>query len=154
HQLGQSKSTFRRDLGRGRELLGSRLARRGVTLSAALLAPLLCESAAEAALPASLLAATASAVTEVAAGEAGPAAGLWAGAVTLADGLLRSGLPARLKPLGVLLLAALAAGVGAAVVTWAAPPGESPPPSANREGPVPTAERAEDPPAVAAGLAC
>src|SRR5262249_38360606 len=39
--LGQSKSTCRRNLERGRELLGSRLARRGVTLSAALFAPLL-----------------------------------------------------------------------------------------------------------------
>jgi RNA polymerase sigma factor (sigma-70 family) len=50
YRLGLSKSTLRRRLERGRRLLQSRLARRGVTLSAGLFAPLLSESAASAAL--------------------------------------------------------------------------------------------------------
>ncbi|MCI0457688.1 MAG: hypothetical protein L0Z62_12020, partial [Gemmataceae bacterium] len=44
-RLGWSKSTFRRRLERGRGLLQIRLARRGVTLSAGLVAPLLSEPA-------------------------------------------------------------------------------------------------------------
>ncbi|HJZ57056.1 MAG TPA: sigma-70 family RNA polymerase sigma factor [Gemmataceae bacterium] len=42
-ELGQTKSTFRRHLERGRELLGARLARRGVGLSAAFAAVLCSE---------------------------------------------------------------------------------------------------------------
>src|SRR5579884_2570210 len=55
--LGWSKSTFRRRLECGRKRLGSQLARRGITLSAALTAPLLLDGAATAAVP-PLLAAT------------------------------------------------------------------------------------------------
>jgi RNA polymerase sigma factor (sigma-70 family) len=49
-RLGLSKSTFRRRLERGRGVLQTRLARRGVTLSAGLFAALLSESSASAAL--------------------------------------------------------------------------------------------------------
>ncbi len=55
--LGWSKSTFRRRLESGRKRLGSQLARRGVTLSAALTAPLLIDGGARASVP-PLLAAT------------------------------------------------------------------------------------------------
>jgi RNA polymerase sigma factor (sigma-70 family) len=55
--LGWSKSTFRRRLECGRQRLGSQLARRGITLSAALTAPLLIDGAATASVP-PLLAAT------------------------------------------------------------------------------------------------
>src|SRR5262249_25492247 len=55
-RLGQSKSTFRRNLERGRERLGVRLTRRGVTLSAALFALLLSECAVSAAVPSALAA--------------------------------------------------------------------------------------------------
>ncbi len=44
-QLGRAKSTLRRQLERGRELLGLRLARRGVALSAGLAAALISDSA-------------------------------------------------------------------------------------------------------------
>jgi RNA polymerase sigma factor (sigma-70 family) len=54
-QLGWSLGTLRGRLERGRELLRSRLTRRGLTLSAALLAGLLSERAASAALPATLV---------------------------------------------------------------------------------------------------
>lgn len=49
--LGWSKNTFRRRLERGRDVLGRRLTRRGVTLSAALSAPLLADASVQAALP-------------------------------------------------------------------------------------------------------
>jgi RNA polymerase sigma factor (sigma-70 family) len=50
-QLGWSKNTFRRRLESGRNALGRRLARRGITLSAALSAPLLADPVANASLP-------------------------------------------------------------------------------------------------------
>ncbi len=56
--LGWSKSTFRRRLEQGRNTLGRRLTRRGVTLSAALSAPLLADAATQAALPPLLIAST------------------------------------------------------------------------------------------------
>jgi RNA polymerase sigma factor (sigma-70 family) len=58
HRLGWSKSTLRRRLERGRRLLKVRLARRGVTLSAGLVATCLSGPAASAAVPATLTAAT------------------------------------------------------------------------------------------------
>ncbi len=57
-QLGWSKNTFRRRLESGRNALGRRLTRRGITLSAALTAPLLIDCAAQASLPPLLAAAT------------------------------------------------------------------------------------------------
>jgi RNA polymerase sigma factor (sigma-70 family) len=57
-RLGWSKSTLRRRLEHGRRLLHSRLARRGVTLSAGLCAPLLSQPTAAAALSNALLAST------------------------------------------------------------------------------------------------
>jgi len=56
--LGWSKSTFRRRLEQGRDTLGRRLTRRGVTLSAVLSAPLLVDAEAKAALPPLLVAST------------------------------------------------------------------------------------------------
>ena len=56
--LGWSKSTFRRRLEQGRDTLGRRLTRRGVTLSAALSAPLLADATTQAALPPLLIANT------------------------------------------------------------------------------------------------
>ncbi len=50
-QLGVSKAVFRRRLEYGRDQLGRQLARRGLTLSAALSAPLLADAATQAALP-------------------------------------------------------------------------------------------------------
>jgi RNA polymerase sigma factor (sigma-70 family) len=74
HQLGWSKITCRRHLERGRKLLGVRLARRGVTLSAALLGPLLTECAAAAAVSPALIASTCKAVAALATEKAAAAA--------------------------------------------------------------------------------
>ena len=57
-QLGVSKAVFRRRLEYGRDQLGRRLARRGLTLSAALSAPLLADAATQAALSPLLVATT------------------------------------------------------------------------------------------------
>ncbi len=68
--LGWSKSTFRRRLEQGRDTLGRRLTRRGVTLSAALTAPLLANAPTQAALPPLLAASTIRAGLAAATGQA------------------------------------------------------------------------------------
>jgi RNA polymerase sigma factor (sigma-70 family) len=84
-QLGRSPGAVKGMLERGRELLRSRLARRGVTLSAASLAAVLSENTLSAAVPAALADATLKAALLFAAGQA-TAAG---GAAALAEGVLR-----------------------------------------------------------------
>jgi RNA polymerase sigma factor (sigma-70 family) len=115
-RLAQSKSTFRRNLERGRELLGGRLTRRGVTLSAALFAPLLSECAAPAAVPSALASSTTAAAATFAAGKAVTAL-VSARALILAQGLVQPMLSAKVKCVCVLLLftAALAGFGGAAL---------------------------------------
>ena len=72
-ELGWSESTLRGRLERGRDLLQARLTQRGVTLSAALLAPVLTQNAASA-LPGLLVGSTVNAATTIAAGK--PLAGV------------------------------------------------------------------------------
>jgi RNA polymerase sigma factor (sigma-70 family) len=114
-RLGQSKSTFRRSLERGRELLGVRLTRRGVTLSAALFALLLSECAASAAVPLALAVSTTGAAVALAAGK-GVGALASARALALAGGLAQSALSAKVKAVCVLLGAAVLAGFGGTAV--------------------------------------
>jgi RNA polymerase sigma factor (sigma-70 family) len=115
-RLGQSKSTFRRNLERARELLGSRLTQRGVTLSAALFAPLLSECVASAAVPSALAASTTEAAAALAAGKA-IAALASARAILLAQGAIQPILPAKVKCACVLLLGAVLIGFGGAAMT-------------------------------------
>jgi RNA polymerase sigma factor (sigma-70 family) len=134
-RLGWSKSTCRRKLECGRELLGARLARRGVTLSAILLAPLLSECTAVAALPPELLAATAKGLVALAAGKvegalSGSTTLVSDRAVALAEGLQPVGLAWQWKLLGTLAVAVLLAGFGGALVFWA-------PQNSRREAPLP-----------------
>jgi RNA polymerase sigma factor (sigma-70 family) len=151
-QLGWSKSTCRRNLERARELLGGRLARRGVTLSAALLAPLLCESAVSAAVSPELIASAAKAAADVA---VGTAAAVPARVAALAGGLARSGVACKWKLLAVLVLAVFVAGIGGAAVTRNAPP-DKPPPSTRHEedvsAPAPAEDRVAPRPDVAARM--
>jgi RNA polymerase sigma factor (sigma-70 family) len=95
-QLGWSLATLKRRLTRGRELLRARLARRGLTLSAALIAP--------------LLAADRSAAASMKPALGDPSAR----AVALAEGALQAMTMVKLKMVAVLVLAAgfLAAGSG------------------------------------------
>jgi RNA polymerase sigma factor (sigma-70 family) len=160
-QLGCSKITCRRNLERARELLGSRLVRRGVTLSAVLLASLLSECAANATVPPTLIASAAQAGAALAAGQEAAAVAVTSGrAVALADGLVQSALAGNWKPLGVLLLAVLLAGVGSAVMTRDAPPAEPPPRTIAGDENTPTAttapaaDRAEEPPNLAPLTEC
>jgi RNA polymerase sigma factor (sigma-70 family) len=101
-QLGWSKSTVRRRLERGRRLLQTRLARRGVTLSAGLCAPLLSESGAFAGLPRALMAATVKTALSFGSGQAAGAGA--ARPVALAEGVLRGMALAPAKLAAVLLL--------------------------------------------------
>jgi RNA polymerase sigma factor (sigma-70 family) len=68
-RLGWSKSTFRRRLERARDLLGRRLNRRGLALSAALSAPLLTGTSANALVPPALTATTTRAALLVGSGQ-------------------------------------------------------------------------------------
>jgi RNA polymerase sigma factor (sigma-70 family) len=131
-RLGQSQGTFRRNLERGRELLGGRLTRRGVTLSAALFAPLVSECAVSAAVPSALAASTTDAAAALVAGKAirGLAS---ARALKLAQGLVEPGLSAKVKCVCLLMLATVFAGLGGAALPKDTRPVESTPPPAARQ---------------------
>jgi RNA polymerase sigma factor (sigma-70 family) len=113
--LGWSVATLRGRLERGRLLLGNRLARRGVTLTASLLAVLLGQHAALAGLPATLVVETVRAVMSNAAGH------VTAGVVSthvaaLADGVLKSMWIPKLKTAMVLVFLVVLTGAGVGVV--------------------------------------
>jgi RNA polymerase sigma factor (sigma-70 family) len=134
-QLGCPPGSMSWRLARGREMLRRGLERRGVALSAALLAGLLAEEA-SAAVPAALAEATARAALVAASGGAlsGPVA-------ALADGTARALAPARLKLVAALLaLGLLAAGAGVATHRALTAPRPAPAPpeeQANNDEPAP-----------------
>ncbi len=119
--LGWSKSTFRRRLEQGRDTLGRRLTRRGVTLSAALSAPLLADAEAKAALSPLLIAST------VRAGLAS-ATGQTTGALisTQVASLVQCGVGSLLTKkasIAVVLLVSLILGIGGLLAHRAVPSG-------------------------------
>jgi RNA polymerase sigma factor (sigma-70 family) len=122
-QLGCSLRTLQRLLGQGRWLLQARLSRRGVSLTAALLAATLTHGKAPAAVPAALLAATLSAARATTTGGAVPVK-----AAALAEGVLRRMPAPRVKLLAVLALVAASAGAALMAQSGAVP--EGPPPAA------------------------
>jgi RNA polymerase sigma factor (sigma-70 family) len=113
-QLGWSLRTLERRLAQGRERLRQILTRRGVTLSAALLAGSLTGTLADAAASTRLIAATVQAAAAFTTGSAGPGSGVSAVAAVLAHGAMRGAVaaPARILALLALLLALAAGGVG------------------------------------------
>ncbi len=113
-QLGWSLRTLQRRLEQGRRLLQSRLTRRGVTLSAALLAAGLSKQTASAAVPPLLVISTVKAASVFAAGEGVAAAGISAQVVALAEEILRGLAAAKVKVVIMLVLAvgAITSGAG------------------------------------------
>jgi RNA polymerase sigma factor (sigma-70 family) len=107
-QLGSSPGAVKGMLERGRELLRSRLGRRGLTPSAAALAALLSESALSARVPAALSDSTIKAALRFAAGNA-TAAG---SAAALAEGVLQTMGMSQLKVTLALVLALGVIGAG------------------------------------------
>jgi C-terminal peptidase prc len=102
-ELGRPLRTLQRRLAQGRELLRSRLARRGVTLSSALLLGVLSQGSADAALPASVIAAT----TQAAVSFCSKAAGTAAGSTVLANWFIRGLAMTKWKIAAVLMLVVL-----------------------------------------------
>jgi RNA polymerase sigma factor (sigma-70 family) len=119
-QLGWSAGAVKGMLERARELLRSRLTRRGVTLSAVALAGLLSEEAQSAAVPAALGDSTIKAALLFAAGKAAPAGT----AAALAEGVLRAMGISRLKVTVAALLALVLVGTGAGVLALGRTPRE------------------------------
>jgi RNA polymerase sigma factor (sigma-70 family) len=111
-QLGWSVRTLKRRLARGRELLQVRLSRRGITLSAALLATGLASTA----LPSALLSAALNAGYSALAGESAPASGGSAKATALANSLLKAMALAQMKLAMVLALFATTVVAGAGLL--------------------------------------
>jgi RNA polymerase sigma factor (sigma-70 family) len=124
-QLGWSLRTLERRLAQGRERLRQVLTRRGVTLSAALLAGALNGTAADAAVSTQRVAATVRAAVVFATGKAGRGGEISATAAALAEGALRGtvGVPARIVALLTLFLGLGVVGWwGGGMVQRAAPP--------------------------------
>jgi RNA polymerase sigma factor (sigma-70 family) len=155
-RLGYSLATLDRLLGRGRDLLRARLARRGVTSSAALLPLLLSQGAAAARLPAPLFGDTVRAATAVAAH--GPNTAIVsaktpavpARVAALAEGVRRAMFLTRVKTVAAfaLLLGLLGAGAGTLLPDALAgrPPLPGPAPQGLRSPrPAPKAEGKGDP---------
>jgi RNA polymerase sigma factor (sigma-70 family) len=109
-QLGWTKSTFRRRLESGRTTIGRRLTRRGVTLSAALIAPLLADAAVQASLPPLLMTSTVRAGMASATGQALVPL-VSAQVAALAEGGVAS-LAAKKVSIALVLLVPLALSVG------------------------------------------
>jgi RNA polymerase sigma factor (sigma-70 family) len=111
-ELGWPVGTVKIRLARARELLRGRLSRRGLTLSAGLLAPALTERA-SAGVPAALLEAT---VTTATAFAAGNAAELSLRAAQIAQGALEAMFRSKVKKFVVLFLALGLVGIGSGVL--------------------------------------
>ncbi len=122
-ELGCPKGTVSIRLMRARELLRPRLERRGLALSAGMLAALLSENATAAAVSKSLVEGIVKAALLFAAGKT--TAGVLSGpAVALAEGALKSMLMTKLKVAAAILLVVGLAGSGAGVLTYDGVTGE------------------------------
>jgi RNA polymerase sigma factor (sigma-70 family) len=119
-QLDLLEGTVASRLARGRDLLGKRLARYGPAVSGGVLAAVLSQQA-SAAVPLSVVSATIKAASLFAAGPAAAPGVLSPRAVTLAEGVLKTMLPAKLKIATAVLVALAVLGVGASALTRPAP---------------------------------
>jgi RNA polymerase sigma factor (sigma-70 family) len=147
-ELGWSLATLRRRVERGRQALGRRLARRGLTLGAGGSVSLLAAAGADAAVPATLLRATARAASLLASGQALPSGLVGAQAVPWTETMTRTLAMTPLKAIALVLL------VGAVAVggVFALRPPADPPPGERAGGPAgpPPGPKEEAPPAAGA----
>ncbi|MBY0522918.1 MAG: sigma-70 family RNA polymerase sigma factor [Gemmataceae bacterium] len=128
-ELGCPVGTVKCRLSRARDMLRDRLARRGVTLGAALLAPKLAEQA-SATVPSALLQITTEAATLVAAGNALAAGSVSVRAAVLAEGAMKTMFLTKLKTVAALLVVLGLVGTGAGALLSHAPGGQQRPGSA------------------------
>jgi zinc protease len=144
-QLGCPVGTVKSRLARGRERLRSRLVRRGIAPSAALLAEVLAAEPAHA-VPVELSSLTLGAASRIAAGQAIAAGASSAGAATLTKGALRSMFLAKIPLATAALVAAALAttGVRALVATGPAVPQPAAVPASARAA-TPAPDPPEDP---------
>jgi enediyne biosynthesis protein E4 len=120
-RLNWPLGTLKSRLERGREMLRSRLVKRGLTLSAALLAALLTQNVASSTVAASLVVSTVQASLLFAAGKAGPGV-ISAQAAALVKGGVHTMLATTLKVAALVLVAGgLAVGIGFSIQAKTAP---------------------------------
>ena len=134
-RLGWSEGAVKGRLERGRARLHARLARRGLTLAAALAAVEASRCVAVAAAPVSL----AAAAIQVAAGQATAPALVSAEAVALAKGVVHAMMRTRFMIFATVVLALGLAGGATGVLALAAPPPADPAPPARSADPLPVA---------------
>jgi RNA polymerase sigma factor (sigma-70 family) len=139
-RLGWPRGTLKRRLERARELLHDRLTRRGLTLSAALLATMLAQNKAWATAPTALAADTVRAALRFA--DTGIAPGVSARALELAQAWCQAWVQVRLRFGAALLLALGLTAGGLRLLAPRAPAGKHP--EARRDVPAPAAPRQPD----------
>jgi erythromycin esterase len=143
-RLGWPLGTLKKRLHRGRELLQSRLTRRGLALSAALFTPLLAQGGARAAVPAALARSTVLAAEGFAAGRALHAGVISARALALATGGMRTMMTVKIKGVAVILLV-IGLALGGGTMIYGLPAGNEPLPAARAGAAVaPADERPKD----------
>jgi RNA polymerase sigma factor (sigma-70 family) len=125
-QLGMTGNAFKKYLERARNLLGSRLARRGLAPSAALFATLFSDHVARATVSGLLTRTTAEAAVTFAAAKAASAPGAATAAVTLAEGAIRAMYMTKWATLIVLVISLGGLGTGVSLVAQHALQGQAP----------------------------
>jgi RNA polymerase sigma factor (sigma-70 family) len=136
-QLGVSVACLHGRLERGRKALCERLTRRGVTLSAALVAAALGEGAARAALPPTTALHTARAAVRIALGHAPPKGLICPPILSLAQEVARSMFPTKMKLIvpAILCAALLAGAIGNSLAPVGADKADKAPPAARDSRP-------------------